>query len=118
MAPGYHRNVTGRSPARLLAPLALVTSVLALYLVVSSGGSDTGRDDTGAKPSQTRPSATSTTAKPRTPRRTRRTYTVRAGDTPSGIAERVGISLDTLLELNPDVDPQLLSPGQRLKLSP
>ena len=51
-------------------------------------------------------------------KRTRRarTYVVKPGDTPSGIAEKTGVSLDLLLELNPNLDPQTLSPGQRIKL--
>ena len=48
-------------------------------------------------------------------RRPRR-YTVEAGDTPSGIAEEHGMSVEELLDLNPEVDPQALSPGQRLRL--
>ena len=40
------------------------------------------------------------------------------GDTPSGIAEKVGVDLETILELNPDLDPQTLTPGTKLKLSP
>ncbi len=43
-------------------------------------------------------------------------YTVKPGDTPSSIAEEAGIPLERLLELNPDIDPQALSPGQRLRL--
>ncbi len=46
------------------------------------------------------------------------TYTVKAGDTPSGIAEKTGVPLDTILELNPDIDPQTLAPDQELKLGP
>ena len=108
--------MTGRSPARLLAPLALVTSFIALIVVVTSGGSETERV---VRPSgETRTAGgSSSSAQKRTNRpRERRTYVVQAGDTPSSIAVDAGIPLDRLLELNPDVDPQLLSPGQRLKL--
>ena len=45
-----------------------------------------------------------------------RRYTVEPGDTPSGIAEEHGLSVEELLDLNPEVDPQALSPGQRLRL--
>jgi LysM repeat protein len=41
---------------------------------------------------------------------------VKTGDTPSGIAEKVDVPLDTILELNPDLDPQTLTPGTRIKL--
>ena len=46
---------------------------------------------------------------------TAKTYTVQAGDTPSGIAERTG-ALGELLDANPNADPNTLSPGQKLKL--
>ena len=48
--------------------------------------------------------------------RSRKTYTVKTGDTPSGIAEKVDVPLDTILELNPDLDPQTLTPGTEIKL--
>jgi LysM repeat protein len=43
---------------------------------------------------------------------------VRAGDTLSGIAERTGVPLATLIRLNEGVDSQTLQTGQRLKLAP
>jgi LysM repeat protein len=108
--------MAGRSPARFIAPLALVASALALYLVVQS----TSRDDTEtpAAPSATS-GATKTSSKAKRAakkRQRRRTYTVKAGDTPSGIAEKTGVPLDQILELNPDLDPQSLSPGTKIKL--
>ena len=109
--------MTRRSSARLLAPIALVTSFIALFVVVTSGGSD-GETDQGPKATRTESSQKPKTTTTKRPEKVRRTYIVKPGDTPSGIADSVGISLDTLLELNPDVAPQLLSPGQRLKLSP
>ncbi len=39
-------------------------------------------------------------------------YAVRRGDTLAGIADRLGLSLDALVEANP----QLISPGQVLRL--
>jgi LysM repeat protein len=108
--------MAGRSPARFIAPLALVVSALALYLVVQS----TTRDDTETPAT---PSATSSTNKSSSKakrnakkRHRRRTYTVKAGDTPSGIAEKTGVTLEQILELNPDLDPQSLSPGTKIKL--
>ena len=41
---------------------------------------------------------------------------VKTGDTPSGIAEKTDVPLTTILQLNPDLDPQVLTPGQELKL--
>ncbi|HEU68087.1 MAG TPA: M23 family metallopeptidase, partial [Candidatus Acetothermia bacterium] len=43
------------------------------------------------------------------------TYTVRAGDTLSGIAKRTGVHADYLIASN-DVDPARLQPGQQLLL--
>ena len=107
-----------RSNARYLAPLALVAFLIALAAVVSSSGGE--QEDTGAT---TAPAERSEDARQgdetrdSTSRRGgRRTYVVHAGDTPSTIAEKTGVSLSTLEELNPEIDPQQLSPGQRLRL--
>jgi LysM repeat protein len=106
--------MAGRSPARFLAPLALVAFALALFIVVSNATKDdpgTAAKDTG-RPAQT--SATPTGQKKQ--RKQRRSYTVKAGDTPSGIAEKVDVPLETILQLNPDLDPQALTPGTKIKL--
>ena len=106
--------MAGRSPARFIAPLALVVFALALVIVVSSttgdGGGEPGTRDAGA-PAEVTPEPQ---AKPK--RKQRRTYTVKSGDTPSGIAEKVNVPLNTILELNPDLDPQTLTPGTKIKL--
>ena len=107
--------MAGRSPARFLAPLALVAFVIALFMVVTSVRARIRRGP--ARP-------TSPAGPPRRRRRParrtkpkgRRRYTVRAGDTPSSIAEKTGVPLEQILLLNPDLDPQTLSPGQRIKL--
>ena len=103
--------MAGRSPVRFLAPLALVAFIVALVMILQPGGNDRG----GAAPSSSsKPAATATaTAKPK---RKRKVYVVKPGDTPSGIADKTGISLEQLEEANPDLDPQLLAPGQRIKL--
>ena len=49
-------------------------------------------------------------------RKGRRRYTIKPGDTPSSIAEKTGVPLADILRLNPDLDPQALSPGQKIKL--
>ena len=99
-----------RSPARLVAPVALVAFLIAAVLVI--GASDGGQPgDSG------RQASTPSTAAHR-PRRPRRVYVVRQGDILSSIAEKTGVSVERLEELNPQLDPQVLRPGQRLKLRP
>ncbi len=113
--------MTSRSPARLLAPIALVAVAVALVAVVTGAGGS--GDGTAAAPTST-PAATSTStpssaaSKRKSSASTgeRSTYVVKAGDTPSGIADSTGVEVEELLELNPDLDPQALTVGQRLKL--
>lgn len=107
-----------RSPARYLAPLAVVAFLIALTVVVSPAGDDGGdASPTGSATAEPTPSSESSSERSAGRRRTtRRTYTVRPGDTPSAIAERTGVPLEQLEALNPDIDPQQLSPGQRLRL--
>jgi LysM repeat protein len=106
--------MAARSPARFLAPLALLAVIGALYLIVkpqSSGESGSATPTTTAQPAK-KQSAKKSTRKKKTPK----TYTVQSGDTPSGIAEKAGISLAQLEALNPSLDPQALAPGEKLKL--
>jgi LysM repeat protein len=112
--------MAARSPARFLAPLALLGFVLALLLVVSHSSSDGGSTGNPAKSNQQQPASTSTasgggkssTGKSKGPR----FYTIKSGDTPSAIAEKTGVPLTTIEQLNPSLDPQALSPGERIKL--
>jgi LysM repeat protein len=109
--------MAGRSPARFLAPLALVAFVVALFVIVTStsGGGEGGAGTPASDTSQ--PAATATPAGDDAERpRKRRVYVVKPGDTPSGIAEKTGVTLEQLEEANPDLDPQLLAPGQRIRL--
>jgi LysM repeat protein len=107
--------MAGRSPARFLAPLALVAFAVALFVVVT-GSSDTETESGPNRASETQPAASPVGESKQ--RRGRRRYTVKPGDTPSAIAEKTGVPLADILRLNPDLDPQALSPGQRLKLRP
>jgi LysM repeat protein len=104
--------MAGRSPARFLAPLALVAFVVALVMIIQAAGNDQSGEEPATNSSK--PAATST-ATPKTKRK-RKVYVVKPGDTPSGIAEKTGVSLEQLEIANPDLDPQLLAPGQRIKL--
>jgi LysM repeat protein len=103
-----------RSPARFLAPVALVAVAVATYTVVThSLPSKSGSSPSSAHHRKSSKTAAKTAHKHR---RRRRTYTVKPGDTPSGIAEKTGVPLATLQRLNPKLDPQSLSPGQKIRL--
>jgi LysM repeat protein len=92
-----------RSPARYLAPLALIAFVAAVAVVVNGAG-------VGSKAKvRTQPATV-------VHRHLRRTYIVRTGDSLSRISVRTGVSVVQLLQLNPKLDPNAIRPGQRLKL--
>jgi LysM domain-containing protein len=108
-----------RSPARFLAPLALVAFGIALFMVVTSSSTDPETGNDGGRSSEEQPAASPGNGDGEEDggeRKGRRRYTVRPGDTPSSIAEKTGVPLEDILRLNPDLDPQTLSPGQRIKL--
>ena len=111
--------MSGRSPARLLAPAALVATFLALFIVLGTGGGGDDEapvDSGGTQPAATTPSSQSSKSSSSKKSTSSSRYTVKPGDTPSSIAEEADIPLERLLELNPEIDPQALSPGQKLKL--
>jgi LysM repeat protein len=108
--------MAGRSPARFLAPLALVAVVIALLVVVNGSRNDSGGGNTPNQTSTSRPNATPTSGSGKRQRKGPRRYTVKPGDTPSSIADRTGIPLEQILQLNPNLDPQTLSPGERIRL--
>jgi LysM repeat protein len=107
-----------RSLARFLAPLAIVAAAIALVVVISA--SRPSDDPSGTTPSGSsssgRDAASSPTPTPTVAKKGRRTYTVKSGDTPSGIAEKTDVPLSQIQDLNPDLDPQALSPGTKLRL--
>jgi LysM repeat protein len=104
-----------RSPARWLAPLALVTAAVAVYAVVHN---ETSSSKDGTTPSST--STTGTGARTATTKKgskkKQRTYTVKAGDVLSVIAAKNGTTVQELERLNPQADASALHPGQKLKL--
>ena len=102
------------SSARILAPVAIIVCAFAFFAVLIS--SDAGDDgDSGSTPT-TQADEPRTTTTPGTVRPLRRKYTVKTGDTLGGIAVRTGIDVEQLQELNPELDPQALVAGQKIKL--
>ena len=103
-----------RSPVRLLAPIALILAFVAFAVVIlSAGGSN---EPPPAADTSTRPK--SDTAARTTPKATPKpaTYTVKTGDNLGSIAEKTQVPIEDIQELNPELDPQALVSGQKIKL--
>ena len=103
--------------ARLLAPLALILFAVAVLAMVLGSGV-LGGDEEGSDTARTsdRPSATERTTRDRQRQRAPATYTIKANDTLSGIAAANDTTVERLQELNPELDPQGLVAGQKIKL--
>jgi len=95
--------------SRLLAPIALLAVLIAIFVIVSSNTGDTNKaeQDTKAKIS-----SEGKKGGPENPK----TYVVQEGDTLSGVADKFGVSVKRLERLNPDIDPQTIGAGQELKI--
>jgi LysM repeat protein len=103
----------------MLAPAALVVfAIAALVIFASAGGSDksSSRSDRATREEQRDLRLKKRRARERRSHVSRSVYVVQARDTLGGIAEKTGVSIERLQELNPNVDPQALTSGQRLKL--
>jgi LysM repeat protein len=105
-----------RSPARWLAPLALVTCAVAIYAVVDQEllGQDDSKKTTSTSSSTGDGTDVSTTKRKSTKKA--KTYTIKAGDSLSVIAEKTGVAIADLRDANPKIEPSALHPGQKLKL--
>jgi LysM repeat protein len=105
----------GRNPARLVAPVALVAAVGAVAFVVSnSTSSDDGGGGGNATPTAESQPRERARQQRRRPQRT--FYRVRLNDTLGLIAEQTGVPVEQLEALNPELDPQNLIVGQRIRL--
>lgn len=106
-----------RIPGRVFAPLALIVVALAIVFIVSISS---GADD--SKSSGTTSTATTTKAKAKTTGTTTKAkpkvYVVKQGDLLTTIAEKTGVPIEKIERLNPDLDPQVLIPGQSIKIGP
>ena len=109
-----------RSPLRFLAPAALIFFVLAVLVVLTSADVNDDGDTGSARRSEQRDlgerERTNTAEQRREARLPDDVYVVKTGDTLAGIAQQVGLTVERLMELNPDLDPQALVSGQEIKL--
>lgn len=107
-------NRIRRNTARIVAPLALVACAVALTVAITSSG-DEQKDD-GSKARTTTEAGERTTPEDTKRRTQRRIYRVKLNDTLGLIAEKTGVPVERLQELNPELDPQNLIVGQKVKL--
>ena len=91
------------------APAAFLLAVTIGVLLVRSGL------ETKSTPVTTTTPTVVTQTGP-VPQRRRRFYRLRAGETLSDVALRFNTTVDTLLVLNPHIDPNALEVGQRIRV--
>jgi LysM repeat protein len=112
--------MAGRNPVRFLAPIALLAFAFALYHVVQDarGPKETPASTQSASPTATAKSGSGSKTSDKGNAKTKaKTYTVKRGDTPSGIAEKAGLTLTKLNALNPKLSSKNLTPGQKIRLA-
>ena len=104
--------------ARVVAPLAFFTAATVLVLIVN-GAMNAGNEGAEANPPAAPPPAAATETGPATttvPRQQRRFYRIRSGDTLEQIAAHFDTTVEDLLRINPGIDAQALTPGQRIRV--
>ena len=91
--------------------VALVAALIAVVAVVitTSGSSDNG----GGGTAQTKSKGPSKRGRQAIDKGV---WVVRSGDTLGKISQATGIDVDTLIQLNPDLDPQAMPEGQHVAL--
>jgi LysM repeat protein len=91
---------------RILALAALALAIILIFVIVSGNTGDDSDSGKGGKQNVAK-------TKPKT---TKKVYVVKDGDTLTAIAHSTGIGVTRIQKLNPDLDPQALQSGQKLKL--
>jgi LysM domain-containing protein len=108
-----------RRLARVAAPVAFLLGMTVAILLVRAA---VGDDEPAATPATTaetrpRPPRTTTSTRPRRPRRpATQVHVIESGDTYLTIADEYDTSVARLLQLNPNVDPNALVVGQRIRV--
>jgi LysM repeat protein len=120
MDPARRRELT-----RFAAPAAFLAAATIAVLLIKSG-LDNGDAEPAAIPTTT---AATTTTQPTTTKLVLTSpssgtqppgaqyYTIESGDTLGSIAAQYDTTVEALMTLNPDVDPNALHPGDRIRVS-
>jgi LysM repeat protein len=101
------------APARIFATLAVIGGFVLVVVVLSSALSEDSGDDGGTK---ARGDQAAKQQQPPPKKKTPATYEVEDGDTLTSIAHSTGVSVGMIERLTPGTDPQILGPGEVLKL--
>ena len=104
---------------RLLAPVAVaVFALVFLLILLTSGGLLGGSSDQSAGDSATDGQRERSERQPGQRERSSgpASYMIQTGDTLGSIASDNDVSVERIQELNPQLDPQALTAGQRIKL--
>jgi LysM repeat protein len=111
-----------RSPLRILAPAALIVFALALAVIISSangGGGGGGTSPNQAEKARDLGTGTSKQSRRKSSSRDKlpkSVYIVKTGDTLGSISQKVGVSVQRIQDLNPNLDQFSLVAGQKLKI--
>jgi LysM repeat protein len=114
-----------RELTRFGAPAAFLLAITIAVLLVKAGLDNSGSRSqtvlTATTTAQTTTQATTTklvlTGTPTTTTtRSAQYYEIQSGDTLGGIAAKYNTTVNELLRLNPDVDPNALHPGDRIRV--
>ncbi len=104
-------NQRSSASARILAVSALIVAfVVAIVLIGGAIGGDS--DGSGGRTDGGRSAQEGGGANRDAPA----SYVVKSGDTLTSIAHETGVSVVRIQTLNPEVDPQILIAGEKLKL--
>jgi LysM repeat protein len=98
------------APARALAVIALIGGFVIL-IAVFSAALDGGGSDSGGKGS-----SSGRTTRQQSSKEAPKAYVIENGDTLTAIAHKTGVPVGQIERLNPEVDPQILISGEKLKL--
>jgi LysM repeat protein len=95
-----------------MAVLALAAAFLVLIVVVSAAlNEESGSGGSGNAHAQHIQQT-----EPEVQKKVPATYVIKSGDTLTAIAHATGVSVAKIERLNPEVDPQILIAGEKLKL--
>jgi LysM repeat protein len=96
--------------ARFLALAALAGAIVAIVIVASNTNLHSSSEGKTGQKGQTHKE------QHKKPRTKAKKYVVKSGDTLTSIAQKTGLTVAELQALNPEVDPQILTEGETLKL--